>query len=376
MAKPQKAHKAGAKPPKIKQAGKPAAKKDRTGKERGGKDKKGKSTGETTTTGKTTTGTGDKSKGLPKPRLKPADVRTLQTLIERLPGMVADAVRDTLQQHEQRAAQASVPVQPSPHEEVFAQLPELMSQIEARLTRIEAAQQQPARDPQLDVPASVTRLRRSFAGACKTLAVHQPTPAIIGRIMHDKEIFSPDEKIVPRRLFEAIYAKRNIPNHLSQKIRVLLERYPEQPSQTNTNTNSEATSLTQQQQQSNKRRKAPSSKIAEELGAEFDSRFALIVNMGDGKRNPIQTGKKTNYQRHLTPSGRELFDGWPEWTDGTGGIGLADEQMLPDSDASGRPVIGATAHPESQPASPPPQPSCQPPPAEPPTSQPPTPPST
>jgi hypothetical protein len=366
MAKPQKAHKAGAKPPKIKQAGKPAAKKDRTGKERGGKDKKGKSTGETTTTGKTTTGTGDKSKGLPKPRLKPADVRTLQTLIERLPGMVADAVRDTLQQHEQRAAQASVPVQPSPHEEVFAQLPELMSQIEARLTRIEAAQQQPARDPQLDVPASVTRLRRSFAGACKTLAVHQPTPAIIGRIMHDKEIFSPDENIVPRRLFEAIYAKQNIPNHLSQKIRVLLERYTEQPSQTNTNTNSESMSLTQQQQQqSNKRPKAPSSKIAEELGAEFEARFALIVNTGDGKREPIQTGKKTNYQRHLMPSGCELFDGWPEWTDGTGGIGLADEQTPPDPNASGRPVIEATAPPESQPASPPP--------AEPPASQPPPP---
>jgi hypothetical protein len=363
MAKTNKAKKAKAKP--TKQAGKPAAEKDFEGKATVGKDKKGKSTGEAKTDG----GGGKKSNTLPKPRLKPADVQTLQTLIERLPGMVAEAVRHELQQHEKQTVETPVPVPASPHEEMFAQLAEFMSETATRLDRIEAAQQPPARHPSLDVPTSVTELRRFFAGACKTLAIHQPTPAIIGRIMHDKAIFSPDENIVPRRLFEAIYAKQNIPNHLSQKIRNLLERYTEQPSQTNTNTDSEATSLTQQQQ-SNKRPKAPSSKIAEELGNEFDIRFALIVNTGDGKREPIQAGKRKNYSRYLMPSGRELFDGWPEWDDTTGGIGLADEQIPSGPDAAVRPVSGVTVTSEPQPASPPPQPSTPPP------SQPPTPPST
>ncbi len=364
MAKTKKAKKAKAKP--TKQAGKPAARKDRVVNTRAGRVKKRKPTGNT----KADAGGGDKSNTLPKPRLKPADVRTLQALIERLPGMVADAVGRVLQEHEQQSDQASVPIQPSPLGEGAAQFLEFMSEIAARLDRIEAAQQQPARDPSLDVPASVTRLRRSFAGACKTMAIYQPTPAIIGRIMHDKEIFSPDENKAPRRLFEMIYAKQNT-DHLSPRIRGLLERDTENPARTNM-TDSEGPSLTQQRQPG-RRRKAPSSKIADNIGKEFDLRFTLIVNTGDGKREPIQAGKRKNYSRYLMPSGRELFDGWPEWDDRTGGIGLADEQMPPGPEAAGRPLIGATTPSEFQPASPPLQHSSQPPPAEPPTSQPPPP---
>jgi hypothetical protein len=337
MAKTNKATKAKAKP--TKQAGKPAAEKGRTGKASTGQDKKGKSTGKTTTDA----GRGDKSNTLPKPRVKPADVRTLQALIERLPGMIADSVRHELQQHEQRAAQASAPTPPSPHEEVFAQLLEFMSQTATRLARIEAAQQPPARDPSPDVPASVTELRRFFAGACKTLAQHQPTPAIIGRIMHDRSIFSPDTAASPRNLFELIYAKTNIPDHLSQQIRVLLGQYGNpQPGADNTPARG---NLPADQQHPAVRKQRTSATLAKQLGPEFDKRFDLIVNTRCGDREPVRRGGKTNYHRYLNARGRDLFNDWPEWEDATGGISLADEMPSP-----------AAPHAAAEPTPPPPQP--------------------
>jgi hypothetical protein len=322
MAKTKKATKAKARLPT--KADKPAAQKDRTGKASTGHDKKGKSTGKTTMDA----GRGDKSNTLPKPRVKPADVRTLQTLIKRLPGMIADSVRHELQQHEKRAAETSAPTPPSPHEEVFAELPELISQIVARLARIEAAQQPPARDPSLDVPASVTELRRFFAGACKTLAIHQPAPAIIGRIMHDKEIFSPDKAASPRNLFELIYAKKNIPDHLSQQIRGLLGQYGN-PQPGDDNTPATGSLPADQQQRPAARKKRTSASLAKQLGPEFDKRFDLIVNTRCGDREPVRSGGKTNYHRYLNARGRDLFNEWPDWADATGGIRFADEMPSP-----------------------------------------------
>jgi len=322
MAKTKKAKKAKAKP--TKQAGKPAAEKDFEGKATVGKDKKGKSTGEAKTDG----GGGKKSNTLPKPRLKPADVRTLQTLIERLPGMVAEAVRHELQQHEKQTVETPVPVPASPHEEKFAQLAEFMSETATRLDRIEAAQQKPPRDPSLDVPASVTELRRFFAGACKTLAIHQPAPAIIGRIMHDKEIFSPDKAASPRNLFELIYAKKNIPDHLSQQIRGLLGQYGN-PQPGDDNTPATGSLPADQQQRPAARKKRTSASLAKQLGPEFDKRFDLIVNTRCGGREPVRSGGKTNYHRYLNARGRDLFNEWPDWADATGGIRFADEMPSP-----------------------------------------------
>ena len=176
-----------------------------------------------------------------------------------------------------------------------------MAAFMARLDRIEAAQQAPPRDPSLDMPASVEEKRRLVAGFCKTMNAPAPTPAIIGRVMHDGRVFSPKDDIPPRKLLQRIYAKDR--RHLSPKICDLLERYGDPTTS------------------AGKKAGKSSGKIAGGLGDEFDQRFTLIVNIGCGNKDVVRSGKKTNYCRYLTKPGRELFDGWPKWTDETGGIG-------------------------------------------------------
>lgn len=201
-----------------------------------------------------------------------------------------------------------------------------MAAFMARLDRIELAQQAPPRDPSLDVPASVDEKRRLFAGFCKTMNAPAPTPAIIGRVMHDGRVFSAKDSVPPRNLFERIYAKDR--RHLAPKICEMLERYGD-PSAS-----------------AGKKAGKSSSKIAENLGDEFDQRFTLIMNIGCGRKDPVQTGKKTNYHRYLTETGRELFDDWPNWTDKTGGIGIVDEG--PASRPS-EPKAAGTADPKPEP---------------------------
>jgi hypothetical protein len=314
MAKTKKATKAKAGLPKTKKAGKPAATKDRTGK------------------APTTAGAGDSCNTLPEPQISVSDLQVLRTLIEETGRQQLVEMQRLLQEdRDQRAAQAPVPLSPSPNDAAFAQLPEFMSDMRARLSRIEAAQQQPqqpARDPSPDVPTSVTELRRFFAGACKTLAIHQPTPAILGRIMHDRGIFSPDTAASPRNLFELIYAKTNIPDHLSQHIRVLLGQYGN-PQPGDDNTPARGNLPADQQQPPAARKKRTSASLAKQLGPEFDKRFDLIVNTRCGDREPVRRGGKTNYHRYLNARGRDLFNEWPDWADATGGIRFEDEMPSP-----------------------------------------------
>ena len=198
----------------------------------------------------------------------------------------------------------------------------------ARLDRIEAALQAPPRDPSLDVPASVEVKRRLVAGFCKTMNAPAPTPAIIGRVMHDGRVFSPKDDIPPRKLLQRIYAKDR--RHLSPKICDLLERYGD-PSAS-----------------AGKKAGKSSGKIAGGLGDEFDQRFTLIVNIGCGNKDVVRSGKKTNYCRYLTKPGRELFDDWPKWTDETGGIGIADPK--PPATTPSEPKAAGTVDPKPEPA--------------------------
>lgn len=199
-----------------------------------------------------------------------------------------------------------------------------MAEMRERVGGIESRLQQPPRDPSLDVPLSVVQRRVMFAGACKTLGITQPTPAIIGRVMHDNTIFAPNDDKAPRRLLQLIYAKRNIPDHLSPEIRSVLERYENRVNESNSESTTAAS--TSGSQQSDKSTGRASSRVAKVIGREFDDRFDLIVNTGCGRKDPVQSGDRRNYRRYLTASGRELFNRWPDWSDATGGTGLVDEQ--------------------------------------------------
>jgi len=275
---------------------------------------------------------GKQGQRLPAPRVKLAQIDTLVALVRRLENRLRNIEERQEAEHQRREQErqeqerrAAAPTPPALREDLFARLTEFMAKMTETVQQIASSVQQPVPAASDDAPPSLTRLRRSFSGACKTLDHIQPTPAIIGLVMRDKDIFTREDNRAPRALFEAIYARPRVPDHLSPRIRSLLERYGRKPSQTDTPTESEATSLNQPQH-SRKKPKAASSKIAEDIGEEFDKRFELIVNMGYGKKETVLNGGKTNYCRYLTPDGRELFNGWPEWSDATGGIGLADEQ--------------------------------------------------
>jgi hypothetical protein len=208
------------------------------------------------------------------------------------------------------------------------QPPAFAAEILDRLARLEASLHRPAEHQQADVPAPVMKLRRLFAAACKALGIVGPTPAILGRVMHDCGVFDPDNHRAPRNLFESIYAKRNTPNHLSDRIRSLLQQYGNESSPSQGQAGSPDEGVAIEQQQSLLPRKG-SADIAKQIGPEFDKRFTLIEYSGYGKRERVKQGGKTSYRRYLTSSGRELFKDWPAWTDATGGIGLADEDGLP-----------------------------------------------
>jgi hypothetical protein len=203
-----------------------------------------------------------------------------------------------------------------------------VAEMRERLRLLEVALHRPAENQAADVPASVLILRRQFAGACKSLRIVEPTPAILGRLMHDCRIFDPNSNRAPRNLFESIYAKPKRPNHLSNRIRELLEQYGNQPSSPEDETDcSDEGATTEQEPTTSRIKKLPDP--SKQIGPEFDKRFELIENCGYGKREPVKHGGKTSYRRYLTPSGRVLFNGWPEWTDATGGVGLVDEEITP-----------------------------------------------
>jgi hypothetical protein len=157
------------------------------------------------------------------------------------------------------------------------------------------------------VDADTMRLRVAFAGGCRALGIDGPTPAIIGRAMHDANAFSMNTAltIVPRTVFEGIYAQRarGVPDHLSPKITSLLENLkPEN-----------------------------SAKTARLLGEEFDARLQVVVDANLGEKLKVYSGGKTTYRRVLTQLGARVFRKWPDWADASGGVVLAEP---PDSSPS------------------------------------------
>lgn len=275
---------------------------------------------------------GKQSREAPAPRVTFAQVDMLVASVRRFDRRLRNIEERQEEEHQRREQErqeqerrAAAPTPPALHEDLFNRLTQFMTEMTETVQQIASSVQQPVPAANHGAAPSVTKLRRFLAAACKAWGYQQPTPAIIGRVMHEKRIFTREDDRPPRALFETIYAKPNVANHLSPRIRGLLERYGEKPPQTNTSPDLGATSLNQSRQ-SRKKPKAASSKIAEKIGEEFDKRFELIVDIECGAKEPVRNGRKTNYRRYLTPEGRELFNGWPEWTDATGGISLVNQQ--------------------------------------------------
>jgi len=273
---------------------------------------------------------------IPAPEVSLSQIDTLTATVEAFAQLMVlrlDSIESRLegikQQHGPR--QAAPPAVPPPGDPAFAVVAEFMAELRAEIRSIRKIVQQPPSRADRDVPTLVARARRVFAGACKTLGIVGPTPAVIGRVMHDRGIFSAEDNRPPRAICENIYAKGK--HHLTSEICHVLELVG---------------------------KGKDSSKIAELLGKEFDTRFALLTNTGYGQRQPLKTGRKINYRRHLTPQGRELFDGWPKWADATGGISAADEPDSP-SEPSTTTEPDASATGSEPPPSPPPLPPSPPP---------------
>lgn len=264
-----------------------------------------------------------KDRELPKPRVTATKARGFEALMRslvremRVLAQGQQTLNQRLEQDRQeRQQQAATPAPPSPHDDAFAALPESIAETTERTYRIEACVQQPPRDPSLDVPASVTALRRFFAGACRFANLVRPTPAIIGRVMHDEGAFDRNAAKSPYVLFNAIY----------NAITIALRPQPIQGESTNNaivdyvHLSDEMVELMQG------RSSRPQDKHATYYDSQLRPRIRLLENMRLARVEENRTGRRSDYSRYLTPSGRELFNGWPEWSDATGGIGLADEQ--------------------------------------------------
>jgi hypothetical protein len=272
---------------------------------------------------------GKKGRELPKPRVTAAQVKVLEVQVQSLVQQMRLLTREqqTLNQRleqewQEREQRTAMPAPPSPPDAMFAAFTESIAETLERTRRIEACVQQPPRDPSLDVPASVASLRRMFAGACKTLNLTRPTPAIVGRVMHYEGAFNRGAAKSPYVLFNSIY------NAVTTELRL---RPMQGESTDNANVdyvhlNDEMVELMQG------RSSRPPDKHATYYDSQLKPRIRLLEHMRLACIEENRTGQRLDYSRYLTPSGRELFDGWPEWTDATGGIGLADEQTeLPTS---------------------------------------------
>jgi hypothetical protein len=320
-------------------------------------------------------GATDEPRSLPDPQVRVEDVEVLRAAIESHSALVDRRLEDQQRTLERLMAVVSVPVQPSPYEDnAMARLLATTSEIRERGARNEVAiaailnrvalleenQRPPAPAPDREAAARKAMGRQMLANQCRALNLIRPTPAIVGRVMSDGKAFDQRTAKSPHVLFDAILvavrrvfglattqsgqdaaAPRQDYVHLTDDIAAICE----------------------------KRSSISEKKHAEFLNDQLKPRLELLKNSGLAEEITNRTGRRVNYDRFLTPMGREVFDGWPEWDDRTGGISLADEPMPPDPGSAGRPVTGAAGSRESQPGSPPqpaqPQPSPPPPPSAP-----------
>ncbi|GEM_PF-4082075 len=318
-------------------------------------------------------GATDEPRSLPDPQVRVEDVEVLRAAIESHSALVDRRLEDQQRTLERLMAVVSVPVQPSPYEDnamgrLLATTSEIrerdarneaaIAAILSRLTLLEENQRPPAPAPDREAAARKAGCRWTLANQCRALNLIRPTPAIVGRVMNDERAINQRTSKSPQELFLGILST------VRSVFRLAVPR-PDQeagPGQDYVHLTDDIAAIFEE------RSSRPKKKHSNYFNEQLDHRLAVLVDSGLAKKEPIPRERIPHYSRYLTPLGREVFDGWPEWDDRTGGISFADEQMPPDPNAAGRPVPGATVPSESQPASPtqPAQLQPSPPPPEPP----------
>jgi hypothetical protein len=320
-------------------------------------------------------GATDELRSLPDPQVRVVDVEVLRSAIEGLSALLNRRLDDqqrTLEQLQQAAA-VSAPAQPSPYEdnamgrllattsdlrERLARIEVGMGETQRRVTLMEENQRPPAPAPDREAAARKAMGRRMLANQCRALSSTRPTAAIVGRAMSDGKAFDQWTAQSPQQLFRRIL----------DAVHRVFGPATSQPGQEAEAAEQDYVHLTEEiVEVIEERSSIPKKKQSVFLNDELKPRLELLANSGLAREITNRVGNRTNYSRFLTPLGREVLDDWPEWDDRTGGISLADEPMPPDPNAAGRPVIGVSVSPVSQPASPPPQRSPPPPPPSAPT---------
>lgn len=323
----------------------------------------------------------DDSRSLPDHQVTVTGVEVLRSVIEGLNALSRrlDEMQRTLEQLHQAAA-ASAPTQPSPYDDnamgrLLATTSEIrergarnevaITAILSRVTLLEENQRPPEPAPDREAAGRKAGCRLMLANQCRASNFTHPTAAIVGRAMHDERAVDQRTAKSPQQLFYRIL----------DTVRRVFGLATSQPGHEAEAAEQDYVHLTEEiVEVLEERSSIPKKKQSVFLNDELKPRLELLANSGLADEITIRTGERVKYSRYLTPMGREVLDGWPEWDDRTGGISLADEPMPPDPNPAGRPIIEATPPPESPPASTPPQPSPPPPPCPPPPEPPPCPP--
>ena len=291
------------------------------------------------------------SRALPHPQFTLENVETFHAAIESLTAL-ADRGPDGLIGKMDRLLATTSEIR-----ERCARLEVEQAAMLRRVALLEESQRPPEPAPDREAAVRKAVCRWTLANHCRALNLTRPTAAIVGRVMHDERVFDQRTAKSPHVLFDAILVA----------VRRVFRLAATQSGQDAGAAAQDYVHLTEEVVEVIEERSSiPKNKHSEFLKDELKPRLELLANSGLAREITIHTGRRVNYDRFLTPMGREIFDGWPEWEDTTGGISLADEQMPPDLNSAGRPVIGVSAPLASQPASPPlPQPPPPPPPSAP-----------
>jgi hypothetical protein len=288
----------------------------------------------------------DDSRALPDPRVRAEGVEVLRSAIESFRA-VADGRLDDIVDAVNRSLSATSEIR-----ERGARNEVAIAAILSRVTVLEENQRPPAPAPEREAVARKAACRWTLANHCRARNFTPPTAAIVGRVMHDERAFDERTAKSPQELFRGIL----------DAVRHVFGLPPTHPRSAAGAPSPDYVHLTEKiVEVVEERSSIPKKKQSVFLNDELKLRLNLLANSGLAHEVPKRVGKRINYDRFLTPMGREVFEGWPDWADKTGGISLADEQMPPDPGAAGRPIIGATG-----PASPPPEPSPPRPPSPPP----------
>lgn len=289
-------------------------------------------------------GATDELRSLPDPRVRVEDVEVLRAAIESFSALVHGRLDDIVDALNRSLATTS------DLRERLARIEVGMGETQRRVTLMEENQRPPAPTPDREAAARTAAFRWMLANQCRASIFTRPTAAIVGRVMHDERAFDERTSKSPQELFLGILST------VRSVFRLAVPR-PDQeaaPGQNYVHLTDDIAAIFEE------RSARPKKKHSNYFNEQLDPRLAVLVNSGLAKKERIPRERIPHYCRYLTTLGRQVFSGWPDWADATGGIGLADEQMPPDPNAAGRPVIEATATLETQPASPP-QPSPPPP---------------